>query len=127
MKLVLVDKTARYYGILHLDRSASPDEIRQAYLDLVRVWHPDRFNSDAHLREMAEERLKEINDAYHALSASEPPSTEPPPRQTAQPNKSRPRRSISFSPAIWLRIFNVGMLFLVILFATKIAFDNSPA
>jgi glyoxylase-like metal-dependent hydrolase (beta-lactamase superfamily II) len=39
---------------------ASQDEIRQAYLDLVRVWHPDRFASDARLREIAEEKLENV-------------------------------------------------------------------
>lgn len=53
--------------ILHVARDASPAEIRRAYLDLVKVWHPDRFQSDARLRERAQRTLQEINTAYTLL------------------------------------------------------------
>ncbi len=43
------------------------DEIRQAYRDLARVWHPDRFIHDTRLCKLAEEKLKEINIAYEVL------------------------------------------------------------
>jgi hypothetical protein len=57
----------RYYEILQLKPGASPLEIQQAYRDLVRVWHPDRFAHDPRLQKIAEQRLKEINTAYIAL------------------------------------------------------------
>ena len=57
----------RDYEILHLKPGASLAEIQQAYRDLVKVWHPDRFSSDPRLQEIANEKLKEINDAYLAL------------------------------------------------------------
>jgi hypothetical protein len=57
-----------YYQVLGLRPGASPNEIRQAYRDLARVWHPDRFVHDARLCKLAEEKLKEINIAYEALS-----------------------------------------------------------
>lgn len=57
----------RCFEILELDRSASSDEIKQAYKDIVNVWHPDRFSSNARLKQKAEEKLKEINVAYDAL------------------------------------------------------------
>lgn len=56
--------------ILGLKSNASPDDIRQAYRDLVRVWHPDRFGTDARLRAKAEEHLKTINAAFHTLESS---------------------------------------------------------
>lgn len=55
---------------LGLNTAATPDEIRQAYRDLVKIWHPDRFGADARLRAKAEEHLKSINAAYHALESS---------------------------------------------------------
>jgi curved DNA-binding protein CbpA len=42
-------------------------ELRAAYLDLVQVWHPDRFEGNARLREKAERKLQEINAAYAAI------------------------------------------------------------
>ena len=53
--------------ILQVAPDASPEEIRRAYLDLVKVWHPDRFQSDARLRDKAQRRLQEINRAYALL------------------------------------------------------------
>lgn len=50
--------------ILGLPPTATPDEIKQAYRDLAKVWHPDRFGNDARLRAKAEETLKRINEAY---------------------------------------------------------------
>ncbi|WP_169746932.1 DnaJ domain-containing protein [Edaphobacter aggregans] len=53
--------------VLGLRPGASPAEIKEAYRDLVKVWHPDRFGNDARLREKAEDKLKQINDAYRLL------------------------------------------------------------
>jgi len=69
---------------------ATAEEIRQAYLDLVRVWHPDRF-PDPRLRQVAEEQLRRINEAYALLrngvtpDAHAPGPSEAPPAQPAAP------------------------------------------
>ena len=57
----------KYYDILGIKNGASTEEIRQAYRDLVKVWHPDRFINDQRLQKMANEKLKEIIDAYEKL------------------------------------------------------------
>jgi len=65
----------RCYKILELDHKASMDKAREAYIDMARVWHPDRFNDSPRLRKKAEEKLKEINIAYaeiRALSSTRP-------------------------------------------------------
>jgi curved DNA-binding protein CbpA len=61
---------------LGLEMNASAAEIESTYLTLVKVWHPDRFQTDLKLRRVAEEKLKEIN-AAHDLLISEPPVEEP--------------------------------------------------
>ena len=52
------------YKTLELERDASLDDVRKAYKDMVRVWHPDRFTGNARLRARANEKLKAINLAY---------------------------------------------------------------
>jgi hypothetical protein len=55
--------------VLALKPGATSVEIKDAYRDLVKVWHPDRFGSDARLRQKAENKLKEINKAYRVLQS----------------------------------------------------------
>ena len=55
-----------YYKILGVDRKASEEDIRKAYRDLAKQYHPDRNPND----KQAEERFKEINEAYQVLSDS---------------------------------------------------------
>ena len=53
-----------YYKILGVERKASADEIRKAYRKLAMKNHPDQNPGD----KAAEERFKEINEAYQVLS-----------------------------------------------------------
>ncbi|HET89945.1 MAG TPA: J domain-containing protein [Chloroflexi bacterium] len=53
-----------YYKILGIDRSASETDIKRAYRRLARQFHPDVNPND----KRAEEKFKEINEAYQVLS-----------------------------------------------------------
>ncbi len=54
-----------YYEVLGVSRNASTEEIKRAYKDLVKKWHPDLHKDD---KEQAEEKFKEIREAYEVLS-----------------------------------------------------------
>jgi molecular chaperone DnaJ len=56
-----------FYEVLGVSKSSSQDEIKKAYRELAREWHPDRKPDDPE----AEERFKEIQQAYDTLSDEE--------------------------------------------------------
>ena len=53
--------------ILELDSPSSIEDAKKAYRDLVRVWHPDRFQGNPRLKQKAERKLREINLAFNFL------------------------------------------------------------
>src|SRR5438552_17106803 len=44
-----------------------PEAAKQAYRELVKVWHPDRFPNDPKFQKRANEKSKEINEAYRKI------------------------------------------------------------
>jgi hypothetical protein len=89
------------FEVLALRPGATPVQIKEAYRDLVKVWHPDRFGSDARLRVKAEEKLQRINEAYRVLQsdAGAVPSYGGKAGSTARGDVPSPRYS-SYSPAV---------------------------
>jgi len=97
-----------YYEVLELPPSASSAEIKKAWLELVQVWHPDRFNHSPALHRKAEARTQMINQAYQTLSdplararydaitrksAASKPTSRPSPPPRPQPTP-RPRHEL---------------------------------
>jgi hypothetical protein len=62
------DPRATAHEILGVDTQASSETIRRAYVELIRVWHPDRFAGAPDLLREAELATKRIIDAYDELS-----------------------------------------------------------
>lgn len=55
------------YKVLGVPEGADQETIKKAYHSLVKKYHPDKY-ADNPLKELAEEKLKEINKAYDMLS-----------------------------------------------------------
>jgi len=98
-----------YYTVLELTPSATSEDIKKAWHELIQVWHPDRFSHSSNLYRKAELRTQMINQAYQALgdpiararydattrkSSSSKPASRPerrPPRPQPAP---RPRQEL---------------------------------
>ena len=55
------------YNTLGVSPNASDDEIKEAYRALARKYHPDNYGDDNPLKELANEKMQEINEAYDAI------------------------------------------------------------
>jgi hypothetical protein len=136
------------HDILGVPPNASPDEVRQAYRDLVKVWHPDRFPGDADLQRRATEKLKQINAAHAALSGtggnrrtrtgprqrptnhtdsnrgSTAPPPPPPPRPPENPGGRTQPTTMSFSR--WVSI-GIGVLVVAVSIGSFLSSGDRPS
>ncbi len=62
-------KINRCIEILGVNPGAKKEEVDEAYRDLAKVWHPDRFSGNPRLQKKAEEKFKEINAAYEYMKS----------------------------------------------------------
>lgn len=87
-----MDRTQAAYETLGLTPDATSAEIKRAYRDLVRRWHPDRFAREPQFQHRAVEMVKRLNEAYElvtedAARRKERPATA---ASAAYPAASRP-------------------------------------
>lgn len=54
------------YQILNVDPNASDEEVKKAYRNLARKYHPDNYH-DNPLADLAQEKMKEVNSAYEEI------------------------------------------------------------
>jgi hypothetical protein len=74
------------FAILGIERGASMPEIRQAWLDQLQAWHPDRFDKESSIYATADEKTKLINAAFDMLKASGGAAPPPQPQPEPEPD-----------------------------------------
>jgi tetratricopeptide (TPR) repeat protein len=57
----------KYYKILDVTPDAPWEDIKRAYHDMMKVWHPDRFAGDPRLQKIVEEKTKELTHAFKKI------------------------------------------------------------
>jgi hypothetical protein len=64
-----VDDILQCYKVLELTPGVPPETVRRSYIELTHVWDPHRYLNNPILRAQAEQKRKEIDDAYMAIRA----------------------------------------------------------
>lgn len=68
---------AEAFAVLDLKAGASAAEIEAAYKAAVKAWHPDRFNHSPDMRDVAEAKLRRLNEAYEVFTQAVPEGGQP--------------------------------------------------
>ena len=55
------------YSVLGVNQNATDEEVKKAYRELARKYHPDNYQNNP-LADLAEEKMKEINEAYDLIT-----------------------------------------------------------
>lgn len=56
-----------HFEILKVSKYSTKGEIRQAYIQQIKIWHPDKFPNNSEQQNEALEKSKKINEAYSLL------------------------------------------------------------
>ena len=89
------DELNECYALLGVAPTASAQELKAAYRDLAKVWHPDRFAHDPRLQQKAQEKLKAINEAYDLMTNGRAARRQTrPPSPAGAPHETRPPRRV---------------------------------
>jgi len=59
------------YEVLGIKENASDEEVKKAYRESVKKYHPDQYQNNP-LSELASEKLREVNEAYEAINKMRP-------------------------------------------------------
>jgi len=57
------------FEILDINPNSSLEDVKQSYRDMLNVWHPDRYSHNERLQQKANEKTKEILEAYNKIKS----------------------------------------------------------
>lgn len=107
---------SKCYEILGVRPGVSPQELKAAHRDLAKVWHPDRFAHDPRLQAKAQEKLKEINEAFDQLISKG--KRRPVPTPQASYKRRESRRSGATHLGYWPGMLIALLMFSLVFFFT---------
>lgn len=55
------------YSVLGVSREATDEQVKTAYRELVRKYHPDQYADDNPLKDLAQEKMQQVNAAYEQI------------------------------------------------------------
>ena len=121
------------YRILEVELGAPLEDVKRAYRELVKVWHPDRFTHDPKLQIKAQEKLKAINLAYERICAggsarreskSDKPADSRSGAQTAAPPQSPRSATMPAKETPWGRRFAQAAMAVVLIVVVRAIFST---
>lgn len=115
----MITDLSKAYELLGVKPGVSSRDLKAAHRDLAKVWHPDRFVHDPRLQEKAQEKLKEINEAYELLTSGKTPRPAPP--RAAEPVYTAP---VASRGASWKSVLVVFVFIAVFGVTTKVLLDR---
>ncbi len=103
--------------ILEIEGNLDPDRIHRSYRRLVKRWHPDQFAHQRAIHAQAEERLKEINQAYLFLKnhlknnhRCKPTASAKKPSAASQRPTTQKQTPAGASPGLWSWLRRMGRI-----------------
>jgi hypothetical protein len=107
------DELIKYYELLGVAPGVSMQELKTAHRDLAKVWHPDRFAHDPRLQQKAQEKLKEINEAYDQLASGKAGRRT---RASSETNRSETPPGASTRRTRWKLLLPTAIVFVILFF-----------
>jgi formylglycine-generating enzyme required for sulfatase activity len=144
----MTEEIKQCYRALDLEPGATPAEVKVAWRELVKVWHPDRFPNDAKLKAKGAAKLRDINRAYETLEAhlraqqpSQNRSTEnrgqqtsgeyrpgPPPKERKESQSKKPSKAFAiYIAAMIFGVLVIGLDMLRVSLAEKREVEGQQA
>lgn len=96
---------SQHFHTLELETTATLEQAKEAYKDLVQVWHPDKHGNSPRLHAKAQEKLKDINNAYYEIQkyfASCKDLKEKNAQKRSEPSKEKTENTSSDPESIYL-------------------------